>query len=295
VPKTGRRAGGRTGAGRPNAAGIAEWFWFYEECPTMNRRITFVLFCFLFAGGLPLVLGDSATAKPKIEPKADDILKRACAYVADLKEFGVKVEETFDEMSASGQKIQFCNRRKVLVCRPNRLMADSEGDTTKRLFYYDGKTVTLFDPDAKVYATNEAPANLDALFDFLNEKLGFTIPTSDLLFSDPYKVVTERVESGEYIGLHHVGEKKCHHMAFQQRQIDWQLWVDAGDKPLPLKFLLTYRRMPGEPQFCTVFDWDVSAKIAEDAFAFKPPADAKKIEFLTQKSAPLGKKQPAKP
>jgi hypothetical protein len=92
-----------------------------------------------------------------------------------------------------------------------------------------------------------------------------------------------------------VGEKKCHHLAFQQRQIDWQVWVDAGDKPLPLKFLLTYRRMPGEPQFTSVFEWNASAKIAEDAFLFKPPADAKKIEFLTQKNAPPRKKKSENP
>ncbi len=258
----------------------------------MMHRIPFALVILLTASRLHPVLGDTSAGKSKIEPKADEILKKACACLADLKQFGVKVEETFDEMNDSGQKIQLCNRREVLVRRPNSLFARSEGDTTNRLFYYDGKAITLFDPTAKVYATNEVPATLDAMFDFLHEKLGFSIPTAELLFSDPYKVLTEQVEEGAYVGLHHVGEKKCHHLAFQQRQIDWQLWVDAGDKPLPLKFLLTYRRMPGEPQFTTVFEWDVSAKIAEDAFLFKPPADAKKIEFLNQKNAPPPKRKP---
>jgi hypothetical protein len=258
----------------------------------MNRRVNSVLLLVLSILGTPLVFGDKSADKPRIEPKADDILKKACACLTDLKQFGVKVEETFDEMNDSGQKIQLSNRREVLVRRPNCLFARSEGDTTSRLFYYDGKAITLVDPTAKVYAINEAPATLDAMFDFLHEKLGFSIPTADLLFSDPYKVLTEQVESGEYVGLHHVGQKKCHHLAFQQRQIDWQLWVDAGDKPLPLKFLLTYRRMPGEPQFITVFDWDVSPKLAEDTFQFKPPADAKKIAFLTQQNAPPPKKKP---
>jgi hypothetical protein len=261
----------------------------------MKRRITFALLILLSAGGFNLVLGDKPAAKPKIEPKTDEILKKTCAYLANLKQFGLKVEETFDEMSTAGQKIQLTNWRKVLVGRPDRLMADSDGDTTKRLFYYDGKTITLFDPVAKVYAAHEAPATLDAMFDFLNETLGFSIPTADLLFSNPYKVLTEQVEEGEYVGLHRVGEKKCHHLAFRQRNADWQLWVDADDKPLPLKFLITFRRMPGEPQFATVFDWDTSAKIADDAFQFKPPADVKKIKFLTKKDAPPKDKKPEKP
>ena len=256
----------------------------------MNRRIGSALLLLLFTVGLSLVFGNNQTDKPRIEPKTDEILKKACAYLANLKEFGVKVEETFDEMSDSGQKIQLSNHREVLVRRPNCVFARSEGDTSSRRFYYNGKAIALLDPTAKVYATHDAPATIDAMFDFLHKQLGFSIPSADLLFSDPYKVLTEQVEEGNYAGLHYVGEKKCHHLAFQQRQIDWQLWVDAGDKPLPLKFLLTYRRMPGEPQFTTVFDWNVSAKIAEDAFAFKPPEDAKRIEFLTQKNAPPKKK-----
>jgi hypothetical protein len=260
----------------------------------MNRRPTFALLCLLSAGLLP-ALGDNPAAKPRIEAKADDVLKKACACLADLKQFGVKVEETFDEMSASGQKIQLCNRRAVLVRRPDHLMAESEGDTTNRRFYYDGKTITLFDRVANVYATDKAPATLDAMFDDLHRRHGFTLPTADLLFADPYKVLTEQVEEGEYVGLHRVGERKCHHLAFRQRGVDWQLWVDAGDRPLPLKFLLTYRRMPGEPQFATVLAWDLSAKPPEEAFAFKPPAGAKKIEFVISKPPPAKDKQPEKP
>ncbi|HEY7313896.1 MAG TPA: DUF2092 domain-containing protein [Gemmataceae bacterium] len=258
----------------------------------MNRILASALLLLLFATALTPVLGDKdkPAPKPKIEPKADEILKKACACMADLKQFGLKIEETFDQMSEAGQKLQFTNHRKVLVRRPGRLMADSEGDTTKRHFYYDGKTITLFDPIGKTYATVEAPATLDAMFDFLQQELGFSTPAADLLFSDPYKVLTEQVEEGEYVGEHRVGNKKCHHLAFRQRGTDWQLWVDAGDKPLPLKFLITYRRLPGEPQFATVLDWDTSIKVASDAFTFKPPDGAKKIQFVTKKTPPPDKK-----
>lgn len=57
-----------------------------------------------FAAAPALVLGDKSASKPKVEPRADDILKKACTCAADLKEFGLKVEETFDEMSASGKR-----------------------------------------------------------------------------------------------------------------------------------------------------------------------------------------------
>jgi hypothetical protein len=261
----------------------------------MNRRIILTLVVLLSASALARVTGDNPAAKPRIDPKADEVLKKSCTCLAELQQFGIKVEEIFDEMSASGQKTQLSNWRSVFVSRPNRIMAESEGDTAKRHFYYDGKTITLYDPEAKLYAIDKAPATIDAMFDYLNETHGFSLPTADLLFTDPYKVLTEHVEEGEYLGLHRVGEKKCHHLGFRQRGVDWQLWVDSGEKPLPLKFLITYRRLPGEPQFATVFTWDVSAKPSDDVFAFKPPQGAKKIEFVINKNAPSKEKTPDKP
>jgi hypothetical protein len=86
----------------------------------MNRRIIPALLVLLSAGGLPLVFGDNPAAKPRIEPKADGILKKACACLAGLKQFGIKVEETFDEMSASGQKILWRLLRHGLVLASSR-------------------------------------------------------------------------------------------------------------------------------------------------------------------------------
>jgi hypothetical protein len=261
----------------------------------MSRWTCSGLLLLLFAGGLPPVFGDQPGNKPRIDQKADDVLKKACGCLANLKQLGMKVEETFDEMSPSGQKIQLSNYRNVLLKRPNRLRVESEGDTAKRHFYYDGMTITLYDPVAKLYGTAKVPATIDAMFDHLHETHGFTIPTADLLHSDPYKALTEQVEDGEYLGLHRVGDRKCHHLAFRQRGLDWQLWVDAGERPLPLKFLITYRRQPGEPQYATVFTWDLSAQPAEDAFAFKAPAGAKQIGFVIHKAAPAKGKEPRKP
>jgi hypothetical protein len=261
----------------------------------MNRPINSALLFLLFAGSQLLVFGDKPAEKPRIDPKADGILKEACSCLSNLKQFGIKVEETFDEMSSSGQKIQLSNHRTVLVSRPNRIKAESEGDTAKRYFYYDGKTITLFDPEAKLYAASKAPAAIDAMFDFLNETHGFSIPTADLLYADPHKILTEQVEDGEYVRLHRVGTKKCHHLAFRQRGMDWQLWVDAGEKPLPLKFLITYRRQPGEPQFASMFTWDLSAKPADDDFVFKAPEGARKIEFMINKPVPPKVSKPERP
>ncbi len=31
---------------------------------------------------------------------------------------------------------------------------------------------------------------------------------------------------------------ECHHLAFRAEKVDWQVWVQAGDTPLPMKYLI---------------------------------------------------------
>jgi hypothetical protein len=259
------------------------------------------LVLFAVLGALAAVGGDEPAAKPKsepksepkIEPKADEILKKSCQYLAGLKDFGLQTEETVDQLNDDGQKIQTTDWRKTLVRRPNRLVSDSEGDASNRSFYYDGKSMTLYDKAAKFYGTDKAPDTLDGLFDYLEDDYGFTLPTVDLLTSDPYKGLTDDVESGAYVGLHRVGKVPCHHLAFRSRDVDWQLWVDAGDKPLPLKLVADYRNLPGQPQFAALLTWDEHPKLSDDDFKFQPPPDAKKIDMI--KTEDKEKPAPDKP
>jgi hypothetical protein len=70
-----------------------------------------------------------------------------------------------------------------------------------------------------------------------------------------------------------------------QQDIDWQIWVEEGDRPLPRKVTITYKRLPGSPQFTAVIsDWDFSPMLAEDFFTFRPPDGSSRIEFLPERA-----------
>ena len=87
--------------------------------------------------------------------------------------------------------------------------------------------------DAPHVWNREAQDTIDATLDEIHEQFGYTPPLSDVLFADPYHALTEHVESGTYVGRNSVGDTKCHHLAFRQKGIDWQIWIAEGDKPLP--------------------------------------------------------------
>ena len=43
----------------------------------------------------------------------------------------------------------------------------------------------------------------------------------------------------------------CEYLAFRKADIDWQIWIADGDGPIPLRYVITSKDMPGSPQFIT--------------------------------------------
>lgn len=218
-----------------------------------------------------------------IEPKADEYLKAMSSYLAGLKTYSFEVEEFIDDVEDDGQKIQLSNQRRMSVSRPNKVFGEDVGDTADSFFYYDGKTVTVYDRAQKTYATEKVPGTVDAMLDDLHDRFDTHQTLADFLFSDPYKVFTENVQSGTYVGLHHVGKVKCHHLAFRQKMLDWQIWIEDGKQPLPRKLVITFKREAEQPQYTALIHrWDVNPKLSDELFQFQPPEGVSKVSFLNR-------------
>lgn len=217
---------------------------------------------------------------PVIEPKADAVLKQMCETLAAAKEFSVETTTLIDEISPTGQKLQYGKNSKVLVRRPDRLHSVVSGDRENYTVVYDGKTIAFLDPAQNVYATATLPPTIDAAMDTLAQKYGIVAPLADLIFSKPYEALSDRVKAGIYVGEHAVNKVPCHHLAFRGEAVDWQIWIDKGAKPLPRKLVISYKMLPGEPQFIAIIDnWNLDPKLGEDAFKFTPPAGSRQIEL----------------
>ena len=260
----------------------------------MRKRMLAIGLAIVAALGCATLVGSSQQpAAPKIEPKADQCLKAMSSYLADLKTYSFQVEEFIDEVRDDGQKLQFSNQRNLSVSRPNKVYGEDVGDTANSLFYYDGKTATVYDRNQKTYATEKVPATIDAMLDDLHDRFDTHQTLADFLFADPYKMFMEHVQSGTYVGLNHVGKTKCHHLAFRQKTIDWQIWIDADEKmPLPRKLLITFKRQVDQPQYTALIHrWDVNPKFGDEVFQFQPPVGIRKVDFLDRhaKIEPLKK------
>jgi hypothetical protein len=265
----------------------------FMEQKIMRRRISTIGWVVVAVLGSVAVVRSAEPETPKIDPKAEEYLKGMCTYMAGLHTFSFQVEEMFDETQDDGQKLQLGNQRHMSVSRPDKMFGESEGDTKNSQFFYDGKTATVYDRAQKTYAVEKVPATIDGMLDDLHERFATNQTLSDFLFADSYKVFTENVESGAYIGEHYVGKVKCHHLAFRQKNLDWQIWIEEGEKPLPRKFVITFKQEPDQPQFTALFHrWDENPTLSDEMFQFQPPNGLRKVDFLNRHAEPKPAKNP---
>jgi hypothetical protein len=214
-------------------------------------------------------------------------------FLAKLPRFALEAEEIFDEVPDGQPRMELTNVRRVAVVRPNRVAADATGDTLNRASWYDGKTVTVLDKEHNVYATVEAAATIDATLDKLEDEYGVSQPLVDILYADPYAVLTESVSYGRYLGIHQAAGVPCHHLVFSQETIEWQIWIDAGDQPVPRKLVISYVHEPGEPKYsATMRRWNLDPKCPEDLFTFEAPEGAQKIDARAM-ARPVDRDKPA--
>jgi hypothetical protein len=238
----------------------------------------------------PLAIGYAQTA-PTVVPEPVKIFQQMGEFLSQQKAFSFQADVTNDDVRSSGQKIQFGTQAAFVVVRPNKFYADYKGDRRQASFYYDGTSFTMQDNNKNLYATIPASSDIDTLINNLQDQYDLTLPMGDLISTDTFTNILDKVASKassiSYIGTGAIDGVACHHLAFSQKNLDWQIWIRVEAPPLPCKFVITYKNEPGSPQYTAVLsNWDFSTRSPDDAkFTFTPPANAVKIEFLPNRTA----------
>ena len=223
-------------------------------------------------------------SSPVIQPAAKDLIDKMGTFLNMAKQFTFHAEVMFDDVLPSGQKLQFAAAEDVSVRKPDRIYVDYQSDLGSKKFWYDGKTVTLLSPAHDSYSTINAPSNIESTIDTLMKDYGFTVPLGDFLFSDPHRTLMKNVEAGIYVGPGDVNGVDCQHLAFVEKYIDWQIWIEDGKEPVPRKVIITYKTMPGSPQYIAVLtDWNFEKSLPDSLFSAVLPKDAKHIDFIKLK------------
>jgi len=218
---------------------------------------------------------------PAVDLAAVQILKKTTDYLGGLQQFSVDTLNILEEVLDSGQKIQVSVAASVVLQRPNKLRAERVGDLINQSWYYDGKTLTLYNSSVNYYASEPAPGSIEETLDFARESLGLIIPASDLVYRNAFPLLMQDVTFAAVIGKAFVGGVKCDHLLFSRPGVDFQIWVPEAGKPLPLKYMVIDTSAPELVGTITLMsNWNLVPKTTNAMFAFTPPPGAKKTEFM---------------
>lgn len=231
--------------------------------------------------------GDEPATEPTPQPRiaaftADALgsLKRSADFLAAQKAYRFGADVSYDVLQPTGQMLEFGGRRDYLVRRPDRVRIQAVGrDGQAMELFFDGRSILIDVPGEDAYVQVEKPGTLYAALDYLVEDLQTPSPLSEFLSQNFAADVEGKIESGFYVQHVDFGEEVCEQLAFRTARVDFQLWIRAGDEPLPCRLVVTYKLEAGQPQFTAQFrDWDLSPEVDDELFVFTPPESAERIQ-----------------
>jgi len=251
---------------------------------TTMKRTVLAVGALAMSLALPTPQAQTAPAASAVDPASVQALKDMGAYLQTLKRLHVATEVTGERVLADGQKLQHTASAAIDVERPSKIRALTQSARSSREIIYDGNTVTLYTPAQKYYSTVEVADTIGGLIGKLEERYAVQIPLSDLFLFGTPAAPLDKIESAMNAGQDFIGNDLCDHYAFRQGNIDWQIWIAAGSKPLPRKIVITNRADEARPQAVSLIEWNLKPTFNDSVFKFKVPKGATKIDVVPRKS-----------
>ena len=250
-----------------------------------------------------------------IEAKADAVLTQLDTFYRSLKSLKLDLDVQL-HMQAEGMKQEIASAWSVALQRPNKLAILYKSGQNQFTFVCDGSKTYVHIPIIKRYLEKPAPPSLDAFFAEQSEAamlLQQGVPFfSSLIAPNPRQRLLDDVASVTYAGTEMWQGAECHKLHGEQKQFDWDLWIETGKQPLVRKVVMdmgkTAKTMADRAPQMKTAQWQVEIQFNQieanpvltgDVFNFTPPANAKKVDsFRPQAGAAeeahplIGKKAP---
>jgi hypothetical protein len=231
-----------------------------------------------------------------VEQRAIDLIKATSARLAAAKTMSFTAIVDIEYPSKLGPPLAYPVRYDVAMARPDKLRVLQSGAGAANEFYYDGKAILAYAPEANLVAVADAPPTIEAALKFAFDKAAIFYPFTDLLLPDPYAVMTDKVLHAFYIGPSGaVGGVPTEAVAWATNDAFFQMWVGTEDK-LPRRIRAMFANDPLKLRNdMQLSNWQVDLSHADGTFASAKAQAALRMPFAKPVAAlppPGGKAAP---
>jgi hypothetical protein len=237
--------------------------------PVAVRRLLLLVVC--------IVVQISCGPRDDRLRRGREVVQAMGERIASLDRFSVTTAEVRDARRPN--KPQLTITRVTTVRRPDRMHFRTTGSEETE-GWYDGRRLTLAMHGERVFAQARMPETLDRAHDSATERYGVSLVGADLLYSRPDRALLSGSATGGYVGVEQVDGRACDHVAFKDSGVEWELWIEQGDNPLPRRMRVRYTG--GKPRQADVrfVEWVAKPDAPDQLFRPSLPADYEGIAMI---------------
>jgi hypothetical protein len=227
-------------------------------------------------------------AKPEISEEASGALRMGQTLRA-AEQFSFRAITIRVYSEGNGEPLHIFHRLEVTVHRPNRMLGEISGDDGSAKLLFDGKTATLFSAAPRKYVSIPVPeGTIEGMLKEAVGRVGVDFPLADFLSEAPNKAFLTGVSAGSVVNTVTIDGAPYDHLFFSQPPgIELELWLSKNEQSLPRRLIVTYRSLPGQPNFIAEFsDWNFNIHPSDSDFSFQPPAGAVQVALKPMAAAP---------
>lgn len=224
-----------------------------------------------------------STAESKTTEHALQILSGSTQFIEAAPAFSVRGNSAGELMMDNGQLVEYGTNFTAIFVRPAKLYLQfNSRDGSEAMMIFDGETITAASnvDGQHIYDTTPQRGDVTASLDFMSRQTGGSREMAYFLTEQLTKSLDE-VQTGLSLGKSTINGVVCDHLVLRSETRDGQVWIARGDKPTPLRILITHRDKPSQPRFWVQFEeWQFSPEISESTFKFTPSDDAEKFHYF---------------
>ena len=219
---------------------------------------------------------------------AGDALTTMAEKISETEKFSVTLLIRYDVLQASGQLIEFSERREMVLQRPQNLRVDvKESDGDEGGLLIDSSRILQYNSTEAVYSEIDRDGDVDGSIRYAVAKLGIRFPLARLLVANLPQELKKKLQQVDFVETYRLEDVPVKHLAAVGTEVDAQFWVREDN--LPVRIVLTYKNEPGQPRFTADFkDWNLAPEIGTATFHYAAPENAEKIPFLVRSVASDG-------
>ena len=214
-----------------------------------------------------------------IDPFAAKIVRQSAEFLAGLPTVSFGWFVTNDEITDTGETITTVESGKTTMERRAGFVEQTEQESGRRDYYYDGNVFTVVFPDEMLYASQPFSGDYDQLVVRLRERTGAILPAWIILSEKlPEKIFVD-LNSAAYLGTVMLKGDEVHHIALSNTGADLQLWISTNESAaVPMMLIGTITNQPGAPRFRVSFSsWSFNQDLDTSQFNFSPGPDFERI------------------